>query len=45
MTEITTTTTVQTVCPCCGKEIYVEDVEVTVDVDLTEFAPDRSWMD
>ena len=45
MTEVSGTTSITTICPCCSKEIYVEDVEVTLEVDLSDFAPDRSWRD
>ena len=43
--EVRGTTTVEGVCPCCGKEITIDDVEVTIEVDLSDFAPDQGWRD
>jgi len=43
--EVKGYTSVTFECPKCGMEITVDDVEVTIDVDLSEFAPDRSWRD
>lgn len=45
MVEVRGYTSVTVECPHCHREITVDDVEVTLEVDLSDFAPDHSWRD
>lgn len=45
MPEATGTTSVECECPNCGCVFTEEDVEVTVEFDMGDYAPDHSWRD